>query len=372
MGLPAGPSKESMLAALPVSQGSLTLRRWTRAETCARSQWPPYPAEYSAFDFALAGASQDELDRHFLIRDQDPGRIPLAADCAGQQAFAYFALHEIDWEKRTVGNVGFRLHPDWCGRGFGPRILRLAAAWCRDCGIHSIRLDVAAANTRAVRCYEKAGMRRIGEFWREDRELGGIDIARPEHDALRPHFRIEDGVPKVRFWWMELKIVALRSAMPADSGFAYRVREAAFRTCVEAVWGWDEAEQRRLHSRRFASQQFRVIRASGVDVGVLAAARGPDCVKVNQVFILPERQGGGIGGECMRQVIEEADAAGLPVRLRVLKVNPRAAGFFQRLGFRSAGESETHVFMERGAAGVCGGAAAKVSDIRSPEAENGV
>jgi RimJ/RimL family protein N-acetyltransferase len=38
---------------------------------------------------------------------------------------------------------------------------------------------------------------------------------------------------------------------------------------------------------------------------------------------------------------------GVPVRLRVLKVNPRALAFFERLGFARAGETETHVLLER-------------------------
>jgi RimJ/RimL family protein N-acetyltransferase len=118
---------------------------------------------------------------------------------------ACFSLREIDWETRVVGNVGFRVRPDWCDRGYGPRILGLAAVWCRECSIQSIRLDVSPTNVRAVRCYEKAGMVRVGEFWRVDSTLVDIDIAREEYVALRPHFRIEGGVPQVRFWWMELK-----------------------------------------------------------------------------------------------------------------------------------------------------------------------
>ena len=199
------PSKHDMLEALPVCAGALTLRRWTRAATYARARWPSYPSETRAFNFALSGASREELDRHFLGRDQDPSRITLAADHPEQEAMAYFSLREVDWGRRVVGNVGFRIRPDWCGRGYGPLILRLVAAWCGACGIQSIRLDVGAANVRAVRCYEKAGMLRAGEFWRDDPELTGVDVTQEEHSALRPHIRIEGGVPQVRFWWMELK-----------------------------------------------------------------------------------------------------------------------------------------------------------------------
>ena len=199
------PSKDRMLEALPVCEGSLTLRRRTKADTYARAGWPSYPPECRDFNFALSGASEEELDCHFLARDRNPNGIPLAADDVEQRAIAYVALHEIDWAKRTVGNVGLRIRPEWCSRGYGLRILRLAAGWCGDCAIRSIRLDVGGANIRAVRCYEKAGMVKVGEFWRADPGLAGIDIAEKQHDALRPHFRIDGGVPHVRFWWMELR-----------------------------------------------------------------------------------------------------------------------------------------------------------------------
>jgi GNAT superfamily N-acetyltransferase len=90
-----------------------------------------------------------------------------------------------------------------------------------------------------------------------------------------------------------------------------------------------------------------VIQVSGIDVGIFSIVRQPDCLKLNQMFILPEYQNKGIGAACMMRVIEDAAISGLPVRLRVLKVNKGAVGFFQRLGFKSIGESDTHVVLER-------------------------
>jgi N-acetylglutamate synthase-like GNAT family acetyltransferase len=139
----------------------------------------------------------------------------------------------------------------------------------------------------------------------------------------------------------------LRKATTSDSEFAYQTKKAAFRQYVERVWGWDEEEQRRLHARRYALQEFSVIQLSGVDVGIMAINRESDCLKLNQMFVLPEYQGRGIGTACTMRVIEDAAASELPVRLRVLKVNSRAKTFFQRLGFRRVSESDTHVLMER-------------------------
>jgi GNAT superfamily N-acetyltransferase len=139
----------------------------------------------------------------------------------------------------------------------------------------------------------------------------------------------------------------LRKATPSDSEFAYRTKEAAFRQYVEQVWGWDEQEQRRLHERRYASQQYSVIQWSGVDVGIMAIIREFDCLKLNQIFVLPEYQGRGIGTACTKRVIEEAASSGLSIRLQVLKVNSRAIVFFRKSGFKSIGETDTHVLMEK-------------------------
>ncbi len=49
----------------------------------------------------------------------------------------------------------------------------------------------------------------------------------------------------------------------------------------------------------------------------------------------------------MKQLLASADSRGVPVRLRVLKVNP-ARRLWERLGFRVARETETHYEMRRG------------------------
>jgi GNAT superfamily N-acetyltransferase len=141
--------------------------------------------------------------------------------------------------------------------------------------------------------------------------------------------------------------VTLRKAGPNDREFAYWVKQAAFREYVEEVWGWDEDEQRQLREQRFGAQDFRVIDVAGTDVGGMAVVVARDGVTVNQLFLLPEHQGKGIGRQCMVLVLEEARQLGVPARLRVLKVNPRALALYQRLGFMRTGETETHDLMER-------------------------
>jgi GNAT superfamily N-acetyltransferase len=136
--------------------------------------------------------------------------------------------------------------------------------------------------------------------------------------------------------------IALRKAVAADSDFAYGAKKAAFRHYAEKIWGGDEEAQREIHNERFQAQEFRVISAGGVDVGVMALEQSGDCVKLNQLYLLPEYQGRQIGRQSMLLVMEQARELGLPIRLRVLKNNPRARAFYERLGFGCVGETDTH------------------------------
>lgn len=139
--------------------------------------------------------------------------------------------------------------------------------------------------------------------------------------------------------------ITMRNATPADSEFAFSAKKAAFKIYVDTVSGWDETAQRQLHAQRFQTQDFRVIRLAGADVGVLVVVITPDCLTVNQLFILPEHQGKGIGRRCMLSIMEEARQLGVPVRLRVIKVNQRALAFYHRLNFVCIGETDTHFAM---------------------------
>ena len=141
--------------------------------------------------------------------------------------------------------------------------------------------------------------------------------------------------------------IILRKARSQDSEFAYNVKKTAFMEYVEQVFGWEENAQRELHERRFASQEFRIIRYNSVDIGIVAYEVQTDCLKLNQLFLLPEYQERGIGEECMKHVMRKARMLNIPIRLRVLKVNQRANEFYQRLGFVYASESDIHVMLEK-------------------------
>ena len=64
-----------------------------------------------------------------------------------------------------------------------------------------------------------------------------------------------------------------------------------------------------------------------------------------RIYILPEHQSRGIGTHLVSELLAGARAAGLAVRLRVLKGNP-ARRLYEKLGFTVTREIETHDYME--------------------------
>jgi GNAT superfamily N-acetyltransferase len=141
--------------------------------------------------------------------------------------------------------------------------------------------------------------------------------------------------------------VTTRGARPEDLELAFQIKQAAFAGYVAQVWGWNEDQQRALHARRFAAQDVVIIELNGDDVGLMTTTRSADAIELHQLFVLPAYQSRGVGAACMESLIGKARAAGLPIRLQVLKANTRAAGFYLRLGFTATGETVSHVQMEK-------------------------
>ena len=123
-------SKQNLLASLPIRGGDLTVRA-------------------------------------FRTRNKDKDRTTLTADCLSDSCIAHIVIRDVDWRNGAVGNMGFRVHPDWCDKGVGTRVLNLVVAHFAMAGIARFRLDVAESNTRAIRCYEKTGFTQTKGFDRD-------------------------------------------------------------------------------------------------------------------------------------------------------------------------------------------------------------
>ena len=138
----------------------------------------------------------------------------------------------------------------------------------------------------------------------------------------------------------------LRPACPADHAFLWHLKQQAMRIYVEKTWHrWIDEEQKEWFARNFFPEKTEVIVVDGRDAGRLEVVRSSKELILATIEISPEFQSRGIGAALVRDLQTEAKSASLPLRLQVLKANPRARQLYQRLDFRTIGETYTHHLM---------------------------
>ncbi|WP_025599285.1 GNAT family N-acetyltransferase [Burkholderia sp. WSM2230] len=139
--------------------------------------------------------------------------------------------------------------------------------------------------------------------------------------------------------------ISLRPATTDDEAFLFELRKATMTGHLARVGEpTDDAEHRARLLHRYDAA--RVICVDGMPAGLLKAHRTDTEWLVVQLQIAPALQGRGIGEHALRTVLRAADAAALPVALKVQKGNP-AQRLYERLGFEIAGEDEREFHMRR-------------------------
>ena len=90
---------------------------------------------------------------------------------------------------------------------------------------------------------------------------------------------------------------------------------------------------------------YDIIVVDGLDAGRFLVERSGSMISVADIGLLPEYRGRGIGGGLIRDVLDRAAEAGLPVRLHVEQFNP-ASRLYRRLGFSPTGDNGIYTEME--------------------------
>src|SRR6266545_5844260 len=139
--------------------------------------------------------------------------------------------------------------------------------------------------------------------------------------------------------------IRLRPAEPNDREFFFTTRRAALGPYAEQLWGWDDASQRSLADKEFDELPVEIIEERGTPVGYLCVLHHVDHDFIDEVALVPEAQGRGIGSSLVRDVMGAASKRGVPVRLSVLVNNP-ARRLYERLGFRVSSIENARVKME--------------------------
>ena len=133
----------------------------------------------------------------------------------------------------------------------------------------------------------------------------------------------------------------LRQSTAGDCDRLYRVQSQSMRPYVEQIWGWNESFQEERFRQGFEPDKTWVALSHEREIGFLRVTEKDEGIFIEQIYIIPEYQGRGIGTALVREVLSKK----LPVELSVLKLNTDARRLYERLGFRVNGESATHYHM---------------------------
>jgi ribosomal protein S18 acetylase RimI-like enzyme len=147
----------------------------------------------------------------------------------------------------------------------------------------------------------------------------------------------------------------LRPATPADADFLldlYTSTRAAELAALplgpvqKAAFVRQQYEAQDAHWRaRFPDAERSIVTIGAASVGRLYVDRSAVEVRLVDIALVPEVRGRGLGRSLLTDLVGQAAAAGLPVRLSVVSGNP-ARRLYARLGFRSTGWTGPYEAME--------------------------
>jgi ribosomal protein S18 acetylase RimI-like enzyme len=143
-----------------------------------------------------------------------------------------------------------------------------------------------------------------------------------------------------------MEALCFRLASEADLPFLVELRQATMAP-HEAASGLVRSPEQSIQRVRASFEVAQIILLAGQPVGLLKVLRhGPEW-ELLQIQLAPGVQGQGLGSHILQALLSEAKAAGVALRLGVLKENP-ARRLYERLGFAVVREKEYSYEMAAG------------------------
>jgi ribosomal protein S18 acetylase RimI-like enzyme len=96
----------------------------------------------------------------------------------------------------------------------------------------------------------------------------------------------------------------------------------------------------------FPKARFDIIELGGEPIGRIVVDRPGTMLHIVDQAIVPQLRSRGVGTAIMQALMDEARAAGLPVRLKVASTNDPSMRLYARLGFVPIAEIPAYIEME--------------------------
>ena len=139
--------------------------------------------------------------------------------------------------------------------------------------------------------------------------------------------------------------IILQPASASDFGLTFAIKKSAGGEYIRDVFGWDEQVQIGFHKKQFSPDNTHLILSNGSVVGWISVFDHEDCTKIDEFYVLPEFQNRGIGTSVLLEAVAHARRRGVPLRIRVFKINRSGIRFYERSGFRKQDEDGPFLHM---------------------------
>ena len=143
----------------------------------------------------------------------------------------------------------------------------------------------------------------------------------------------------------------LRPATPDDEPFLLEVY-ASTRIDELAALGWNDDQKQAFIKMQFLARERsyprvddRIILLDGRAVGRMLVDRNEAEILLRDIALLAEYRNTGIGSRLINDLMQEAAAAGKPIKLHVVSSSP-AVRLYERLGFRRSGDESEVAYLE--------------------------
>ena len=186
-----------------LSSRRVHIRPWVRHDDELADEWPPYNDPFEPiWNLPRAAGAGDGWSFGF---DNYAVRRSWAVENHEGRLIGRISLREIDDRKRKA-RLGVTFGAPFVGQGLGTDALRVFIDYYfADLHFHTMVLDVAGPNQRAVRCYQRLGFLYVSSDWRPAGILFDSRVLNDQRNrSLLRFFRQAPRGLSVEFFEMEL------------------------------------------------------------------------------------------------------------------------------------------------------------------------
>ena len=143
-----------------------------------------------------------------------------------------------------------------------------------------------------------------------------------------------------------MKNINLRIAEQDDEQFVNDLTRETMRPYVEETWSDEVSREEYYKINSFQKEGTQIVCENNQAIGRITITEKDKEILLDEIHLIPEVQGRGIGSKLLCEVIKDAIGKKKAVSLTVLKTNP-VKTIYERLGFEVYQEKDFRYFMKK-------------------------